>query len=270
MKRKAAVAGIFYPANPHELRKMVSRMVPQQIRKESAVCIVSPHAGFVYSGSVAGAVISTVNIPETCILIGPGHRHHESHFPLMSHGIWETPMGDVPVASGLAGSILKDSSLVVEDAAAHASEHSLEVQLPFLLYFQGKLRIVPLLVAYHADYEELEEIGTTLAHAVKRSGENVLIVASTDMSHYVTAEVAKFKDSMAIDRILDLDPRGLHDVVRAEDISMCGYQATTAALCAAKMLGARRGDLIKYQNSGDITGDNREVVGYAGIKIARE
>jgi len=267
MKRKPSVAGIFYPSDPHELKKVVKRLILPKTNKEPAVCVVSPHAGFVYSGAVAGAVFSSVDLPESCVLIGPSHRHQSSHFPVMSHGTWETPLGDVPVDSRLAESMLEASHLFAEDSNAHMHEHSLEVQLPFLLYLQEKLRIVPISVAYYADFEELEELGTAIARVIKQSGRNILIVASTDMSHYVPADIAKFKDSLAIDRILALDPRGLYEIVRKEEISMCGFQATTAALYAAKILGAQRAELVKYQNSGDVSGDYQEVVGYAGIKI---
>lgn len=267
MKRKPAVAGMFYPSDPQELRKLMKRLIPPHADKEPGVCAISPHAGFMYSGMVAGAVFASVSLPESCVLIGPSHRHHGSRFQVMGRGSWETPLGDASIDTELAGLLLEASPLVIEGSSTHIHEHSLEVQLPFLLYFQKNIKIVPISTVFDADYDELQGLGAAIARVIRQCGRNVFIVASTDMSHYVSAEMARVKDSMAIDRILDLDPRGLYDIVRSEDISMCGSHAVTAALCAAKNLGAQRAELIKYQHSGLVSGDNREVVGYAGIKI---
>lgn len=267
MRRKAAVAGYFYPQKEKDLRKMIEEMVDPEKKKERGICIVSPHAGFIYSGPVAGAVFSSVHLPERFVILGPSHRGIESHFALMKEGIWETPFGDVSIDSSLAELIINHSDLITEDETAHLSEHSLEVQLPFIQFFRKDISIVPVCISYYASFEDLEELGKAISQGIKDSKKEVMIVASTDMSHYVDQKVAQKKDFSAIDRILELDPKGLYDVVNRENISMCGFQPTTSALVASKELGAQKAELIKYQTSGDVTGDYKEVVGYAGIRI---
>lgn len=266
MKRKAAVAGQFYPGRPDELRRMLGRMVESGAPKRKALAVVSPHAGFVYSGPVAGAVFSSVELPETFVILAPSHRPIRSLFAMMDAGEWETPLGTVGIAADLAGGILGSVKSARVDAAAHAAEHSLEVQIPFIQFFKAEAKIVPIAISYLAGFADLEDLGTALAAAITTHKKDVLIVASTDMSHYVSREEARRKDFLAIQKILDLDPRGLFDVVKEEEISMCGFQPVTAALIAAKALGARRAELVKYATSGDVTGDS-QVVGYAGLRV---
>lgn len=268
MKRKPCVAGYFYPRQKDTLEDMLQSMVDKERKKQKAVCVVSPHAGYVYSGQVAGAVFSSVRLPSKLILLGPSHRPIQTHFAIMREGKWSTPLGDLNIATDLADHILQGSELISEDADAHMQEHSLEVQLPFIQFFNPGCEIVPISNTYFASLEELEELGKAVSAAVEEQDEAILIVASTDMSHQVSQETAEKKDFMAIERILDLDARGLYEVVKNEQISMCGFQATTAALFAAKDLGAQKAELIKYQTSGDVTGDYHSVVGYAGIRIA--
>jgi len=268
MKRKAAVAGSFYPGNEPELRKMVGRLVETKAVKVKALAVVSPHAGFIYSGQVAGSVYSSVDLPENVVILAPRHGEMRSIFALMTEGQWETPLGSIPIVSKLAEAIQKESGgLVKTDPAAHAQEHSLEVQLPFIQFLNPGFSFVPINISYLASFDALEELGRALAAGILSFGEEVLIVASTDMSHYVSREVARKKDFLAIRKILDLDPRGLFDVVRSEDISMCGFQPVTAALVAGLALGAKKAELVRYADSGDVTGDDREVVGYAGLRI---
>ncbi|UCE21451.1 MAG: AmmeMemoRadiSam system protein B [Candidatus Aminicenantes bacterium] len=267
MKRKPVVEGYFYPGREDALKKMVGGMLDTEIEKEKAICVVSPHAGFEYSGPVAGAVFSSVEIPDTFIILGPSHRPIQSRVAIMTEGTWETPLGQAQIESSLAESILSLSPLIEKDEVAHVHEHSLEVQLPFIQYLREDVAIVPVCLSYHISFEELEDLGRVIAKGIKDFKKDVLIVASTDMSHYVEQSVAKEKDFLAIDRILELDAKGLHDTVERENISMCGFQPTTSALVASKELGAEKAVLIKYQTSGDRTGDYSEVVGYAGIRI---
>ena len=267
MKRKPYVAGYFYPGQKDTLEHMLHSLVDKDRDKEKAVCVVTPHAGYEYSGKVAGAVFSSVQLPRKLILLGPSHRAIQGHFAIMREGYWSTPLGNISIATDLADRILEGSDLISEDDEAHMGEHSLEVQLPFIQIFNPDCEIVPISNTYFASFEELDELGKTIATAVKDQSEDILIVASTDMSHQETQETAEKKDFTAIQKILDLDPRGLFEVVKKEQISMCGYQATTAALVAAKELGAERAELIKYQTSGDVTGDYHSVVGYAGIRV---
>lgn len=268
LKRKPAVGGYFYPNNPQKLKDMIKRMVSEEREKKKALSVVSPHAGFEFSGYVAGAVFSSVELPSTFILLGPNHRYAHSSISIMKEGIWETPLGEVPVNSSLAEKILNNYQVVEEDEEAHFYEHSLEVQLPFIQFYKKDISIVPLTIAAHISYEELECLGKAVAESIKDSDEEILIVASTDMSHYVPQEIAQKKDFQAIQKILELDSRGLYEIVTEKKITMCGYQPTTAAVVASRELGAKEATLIKYQTSGDVIGSYREVVGYAGLRIS--
>jgi MEMO1 family protein len=265
MIRKPAVAGQFYPGDPDKLKEMLNDMVDPAIEKKKAFGIISPHAGFVYSGRVAGAVFSSVFLPEKYIILGPNHAGAGALFSLYEEGFWETPLGNVPINEDLAEVLKKNSDLFETDQASHVYEHSLEVQIPFIQYFKKDFSIVPVTVSPYATLDQLKELGKAIAKSI--SSEDILLVASTDMSHYISQEQAKEKDFSAIERILNLDPEGLFQVVKQKHISMCGFQPTIVVLTTAKLLGADKGELIKYQTSGDVSGDYQEVVGYAGIRI---
>lgn len=267
MIRKPAVAGAFYPSNPEELTSMIKGMVDLEREKKKALAVISPHAGFIYSGPVAGALFSSVQLPDKYVLLGPSHRMISSKAALMRTGAWSTPLGDIPVDSGLADFILNSSAILDEDEKAHRNEHSLEVQLPFIQYFVKHFSIVPISVGSQVTYKELEELGRAIAQGIKKSGLETLIVASTDMSHYVAQSTAQELDFMAIQMIQELNPKGLYDIVTSKNISMCGFQPTVSALVASCELGAKTASLIKYQTSGDVSGDYNEVVGYAGVLI---
>ncbi len=267
MIRQPAVAGYFYPERAGKLTAMIETMVDPRAKKKKAVAVVSPHAGYVYSGPVAGAVFSSVVLPGLVIVLGPSHRGMQSVFAISEKGSWQTPLGEIPVQSDLARLIMSHSALIEEEEGAHALEHSLEVQLPFIQYFKKDFAIVPLCISFRASFEDLDELAGAVVAGLKECKKEALLVASTDMSHYVSQEVARQKDFLAIEKILALDARGLYDVVREEDISMCGYQPTVAAILAAKSLGAKKAELVRYQTSGEVTGDYDEVVGYAGLRI---
>lgn len=267
MKRKAFVAGQFYPGDRERLRETIRKVADPAAVPKKSVAVVSPHAGYMYSGAVAGAVFAATVIPATVVILGPAHRDIGSLFAIQSRGTWQTPLGESAVETELAAKIVGRSGLVQEDEASHLWEHSLEVQLPFIQYFRKDAAIVPICVSHEAGYGELEALGVALALAIRDLGRETLIVASTDMSHYVSQKTAQRKDMMAIQKILDLDPAGLYGTVTAERISMCGFQPTTAALAAARDLGASGAELVLYQTSGDTTGDLAQVVGYAGIRI---
>lgn len=268
MKRKACVAGTFYPGQKDRLRETIERLTgAPPLAKKRALAVVAPHAGYEYSGAVAGAVFSSVEIPRTVVVLGPGHRDIGSLFAVQKEGSWLTPLGETPIQADLASSILALCPSAREDERSHLWEHSLEVELPFIQFFESAATLVPVCVSYETEYGDLEGFGRALAASVRAFGRPVLIVASTDMSHYVTRETAEAQDRLAIRKVLDLDPRGLYDTVRDHQISMCGYQPTTAALVAAGELGAAKADLVLYQTSGERTGDFSQVVGYAGFRI---
>ncbi len=285
MLRHPAVAGQFYKGSTESLRKQVGEFIVPGAVKTKALGIVSPHAGLIYSGSVAGAVYSRIELPDTFVLIGPNHTGLGAPVSLMSRGQWETPLGLVEIDEALAASILSKSPRIQEDSLAHLREHSLEVQLPFIQYFKKKFRIVPIQML-DTRLETCKEVGRAVAEAIKEHGEHraegrgkihtnselrtsrdVLIIASSDMSHYEQAAAAKEKDFKAIHQLLNLDPEGLYRVVREYGITMCGFGPAVAMLVACKLLGATSAELIKYANSGEVSGDYDQVVGYAGLVV---
>ena len=269
MKRKPFVDGQFYPAGREKLRETIAGMIDPDAAPKTSIAVVAPHAGYIYSGAVAGAVFSSVQIPGTCVILGPAHREIEPLAAIQVRGSWVTPLGESRVDESLASRILAGCPLVEENDEAHLGEHSIEVELPFIQYFRGDAAIVPISVSHLARYADLEALGRALAGAIRDEGRETLIVASTDMSHYVSQKTAEKKDMTAIRRVLDLDPAGLFETVTAERISMCGFQPTAAALVAALALGASKAELVRYRTSGDASGDYTQVVGYAGIRIFR-
>ena len=266
MRRKPAVAGQFYHDSSTRLSHQVRQYVADTLPKEHALAILSPHAGLIYSGAVAGEVYSRIVLPETFLLLGPNHTGLGARMSLMPQGEWEIPMGIFPIDEQLGKKILSNSPFVSTDSQAHMFEHSLEVQLPFIAHFSRTLKIVPLTIM-SATIDECKNLGEGIAKSIKETDYPVVIVASSDMSHYVSDAVARKKDKMAIDKILSLDPEGLFTVVRKEQISMCGYLPATIMLFAVKSLGAREARLVRYATSGDVSGDYDHVVGYAGILI---
>ncbi len=266
MLRHPAVADQFYPGDPSALRYMLEGYLKDRPQPQPALAAVSPHAGYVYSGAVAGQVLGRVEIPRRVVVLGPNHRGMGADAAVMSEGQWLTPLGRVALDAELAGNLKQACGLVQEDSLAHQFEHSLEVQVPFLQMLREDFLLTPLCLG-HLGFNDCQELGQGLAAAIKAAGEPVLMVASTDMTHYESAEAAKSKDTKAIDRILALDPQGLYDTVVGMGITMCGVLPTTVALVAAKELGASQAELVVYTNSGEVSGDYRQVVGYAGLII---
>ena len=264
MIRKPAVAGQFYPREADKLRELIRGMVSEKAKKEDVVGLVSPHAGYIYSGPVAGATISKVKFKDTFIIMGPNHTGMGKPLSIMTKGSWETPLGQVEIDSALAEKILATSKHLQEDPGAHQYEHSIEVQIPFLQYFKKDFHIVPITLAYSSP-TAYKELGTEIAQTVNDLKKKVAIIASSDMTHYEPQEQARRKDSRAIEAILELNEDELLRRVSELNISMCGYAPTVALISAAKKLGATRAELVKYQTSGDSTGDYSAVVGYAGI-----
>jgi hypothetical protein len=215
---------------------------------------------------VAGAVYSSLQIPRRCILLGPRHFPRGESMAILSEGSWQTPLGQAQIDSALARELAYACPRLREDSVAHESEHSLEVQLPFLQRLVGDFRFVPVVLGTDR-YPLLEELGRAVARVLAAQTEPVLVIASSDMNHYESDAITRVKDERAIARILALDPRGLYDTVRAEGITMCGYAATVAMLVAMLERGAKEAQLIRYATSGDISGDYDRVVGYAGIVI---
>jgi len=266
MIREPVVAGQFYPASPSELRAIIKSFVDEKAVKGEAIGLISPHAGYIYSGPVAGAVISRIKFKDTFIIMGPNHSGRGKPLSIMTEGVWETPLGEVDIDSELAKQILATSSYLEEDHLAHQYEHSLEVQLPFLQYFKPDIKIVPIIFGYGSG-AVYKEIGKEIAKAIKSLNRDVVIIASSDMTHYEPQESAQRKDNQAIEAIVNLDEDELLKRVDELNISMCGYAPAVSLISVAKELGAKRAELIRYQTSGDTTGDYSSVVGYAGIII---
>jgi len=264
--RPPAVAGRFYPGRPESLTRQLDQYLgDEQAKIEGALGCVVPHAGYMYSGHVAGAVFGRLPKRPTYIILCPNHTGRGAPLAIMSSGEWLTPLGRVPVDSALARLLRRSCHLLTEDAEAHGDEHSLEVQLPFLQRSVGEFKFVPIVIGT-GGYSALESLGHGIAQAVGSAA--VMIVASSDMNHYEPDSLTRQKDRKAIDKILALDPPGLYEVLRREDISMCGYGPTIAMLTAAKDLGAQSAQLIKYATSADTSGDRDAVVGYAGIAVS--
>ncbi len=265
--RPPAVAGQFYPADPGALRRVVENLVPSPASAVEAVCLVSPHAGYVYSGAVAGAVFGAVRLPRYFILMGPNHTGLGVPLGVSPADEWSTPLGRIAVDPELNERLLAEIPILAPDGACHAREHSIEVQLPFLQARVPDLRFAAICVGTSV-FEALVALGHGLARVVGSWSEPILIVSSSDMTHYEPADVARRKDRLAIDRVLAVDPGGLYRTVRENRISMCGFAPTVAALTAARDLGATAGRLVRYAHSGEVSGDFDRVVGYAGIVVA--
>ncbi len=269
--RYPAVAGRFYPGDPDDLRAEAQAYLSQATSPSElpvrAVGCIAPHAGYMYSGHVAGAVFARVEVPKRCIVLCPNHTGMGQPLAIMSQGAWQTPLGGVPIDADLAEALKGRCPLLEEDSAAHRAEHAAEVELPFLLLRQPKLSFVPIALGTRR-FEILEQLGIAIAEVIKSQQENILIVASSDMNHYESDAATRIKDHRAIERILTLDPRGLFDVVTQQNISMCGMGPAVAMLTAARELGAKSAELVKYATSGDISGDRQRVVGYAGVVVA--
>jgi AmmeMemoRadiSam system protein B len=265
--RSPAVAGRFYPADPGELEREIGACLAAGTGlKEAAVGVVVPHAGYVYSGSIAGATFSRVLPPDRAIVLGPNHTGRGARRALFETGSWDLPGGGLRIDSELANR-LRDLAALEPDTEAHRFEHSIEVELPFLRALRRDMAVVPICLA-RLTLAECRDLGKNVARAVERGGGQTLLVASTDMSHYLAADDARELDQRAIERVQNLDPEGLYRVVTDLDISMCGFVPTTVSLFAARALGATRATLVRYGHSGERTGDFTRVVGYAGFVLS--
>jgi AmmeMemoRadiSam system protein B len=266
MIREPAVAGQFYPANAESLRKSVRTYLGSGEPSLDAKGVVAPHAGYMYSGAVAGAVYAAVRLPSRFIILGPNHTGKGVALSLYPSGQWRTPLGLAGIDEELNKQLTKECTLLAEDTAAHAREHSIEVQIPFLQLRADAITFAAICVGT-ADYASLEALGHAMGRVVKAMPDPVLLVASSDMSHYEPADVASRKDRFAIDKMVAVDPLGLYKTIFEKDVSMCGFAPTVALLTACRDLGASRGQLVRYANSGDVSGDFDQVVGYAGVAV---
>ncbi|MBI2355348.1 MAG: AmmeMemoRadiSam system protein B [Deltaproteobacteria bacterium] len=266
MRRQSAVAGQFYSGGAAELRRDLAELIPVTADKRRVTGIIAPHAGFIYSGAGAGRLYSGIEIPAAVLIIGPNHRGIGAAAALHPAGEWLTPLGPVPVDARLNALLQQHVPFVQSDSVAHQHEHSLEVQLPFIQLLRPDVAIAAICLG-QGDYPAVRRIGEGIAAAIREFGSEVLIVASSDMTHYESADAARRKDELALARVLALDPEGLLDVCRNERITMCGAVPSAVMLVAARELGAGSAELVAYATSGDVSGDRRQVVGYAAVTV---
>lgn len=266
MVRAPAVAGQFYPGNAGELRAELDRLIHLKQPRLKAIGILCPHAGYPYSGPTAGKVFSRVELTPRMVLLGVNHRGLGAPFAVYPRGQWRTPLGAVDIDEDLAAKLLAASPELEADPAAHAYEHSLEVELPFIQRLRGDVKIVPILFSSH-NLRNLCAVGEAIGEILREEDPSTMLLSSSDMNHYEDAQTAARKDQIAIKAIEALDADRLMEVCEEEDISMCGVAPTCAMLYAAKRLGATRAELIDYSTSGDATGDYSSVVGYAGMRV---
>ncbi len=264
--REPSVAGQFYPADSNTLRQAVTSLQNKPKSLIEAKAVVVPHAGYIYSGGVAGKVFSSVRLPDRIILLGPNHSGRGESLALAPEGAWRTPLGAVAVDAEINQLLMKECPQLKEDAAAHYREHALEVQIPFIQVLQPGFRFSAICIGT-VEYSSLEALGHGMAKVVQSINGSALLVASSDMTHYESADTAARQDRFAIDQILNINPEGLYRVVIEKDISMCGFAPTVAILVACRDLGATAGRLIEYTNSGAASGEYRHVVSYAGLAI---
>lgn len=267
MIRQPAVAGQFYTGDGAKLRTELAALVTPVTPQQKVVGIIAPHAGYIYSGAVAGAIYGRIAIPPTVVILGPNHHGIGARTALYPDGEWLTPLGSAAINGRLAALVARHAPQVEEDATAHHYEHSLEVQLPFLQFVRPDVSIVPLCLGF-GDFASCRSLGEGLARAIREYGEETLIVASSDMTHYESAAAAREKDDQAIREVLALNPEGLVRTCREKGVTMCGVIPAAVMLVAARELGATGAELVRYATSGDVTGDNRQVVAYAALTVS--
>jgi len=265
MVRSPAVSGRFYPSQRDQLRRDVLTYLDHP-EPSTAIGIVSPHAGYIFSGSIAGETFACVEVPDTVIVLGPNHYGYGPPLALWEGDAWLTPLGEITIDRSTSERLRSLCPDLQVDAAAHRQEHSLEVQVPFIQCLNPHSSLVAVAIGM-ASLSALKALGGAIATLVEESDTSPLIVASSDMTHFESSEAAASKDRRALEHVINLDPEGLFRTVRDQHISMCGVLPVVAMLYAARQLGATSGKLVRYGNSGETTGDYADVVGYAGVVI---
>jgi MEMO1 family protein len=266
MLRLPAVAGRFYPSHPAELTALIHKYTGTDAGKPpipARACLV-PHAGYAYSGHVAGAVFARIALPRKIIILGVRHYPRGEPAAILSTGAWRTPLGDARIDEALAVALKESCPLLREDSVAHSAEHSLELQLPFLQVLAPDFTFLPVALGT-VRFESLVSVGEAIGRVLENARERVLLLTTSDLNHYEDDATTRIKDRKAIEQLLALDPRGLYDTCRKEEISMCGLGPAAAMLTALNAMGVKKSELVKYATSADVTGDRKAVVGYAGM-----
>ncbi|MEF3254940.1 MAG: AmmeMemoRadiSam system protein B [Deferribacterales bacterium] len=262
MYREAVVSGYFYPDNAIQLKKFFNQYISSS--KDNAKIVIAPHAGYIYSGETAFKTLSSVNIPETVILLGPNHTGFGRKVSIYPEGEWETPFGDIIIDEDLIKTVISNG--LTTDNMAHIKEHSLEVFMPMLKFLNNSVKVVPITLM-HLSFSECQIVAEKLYNTIYKNIEKILLLVSTDFNHFENEDITQKKDMIAINEILMLDPEGLYNVVKDYNISMCGVIPCTIALLLAKKLNLTKAVLVEHTTSGKKSGDYSSVVGYAGIKI---
>lgn len=268
MDRNPVVAGQFYPGNMEDWEGQVKQFLAKGQPRDDTKATLSmvPHAGYMFSGGIAGRTLATANLNPKVLLCGPNHTGQGAAWAVWSDGKWKLPGTSLKVDEELAQALLLSDPKLQKDYAAHLHEHSIEVILPFVRMLEPNATIVPVCIS-DPDLTHLIEVGQAMANCLKKSPDPVSLIISSDMSHFISQEQAAAKDKMALDAIQELDPEKLFNVVKTNNISMCGVLPMTVGLTMANALGASRAELIQYGTSGDVIGDFKQVVGYAGLCI---
>ncbi len=279
--RRPTQAGAFYEGNAESLKKQIEDCflhkfgpgkIPEVVEAgtRKIVGLVCPHAGYMFSGSVAVHAyyeLALDGTPEVFVIFGPNHTGYGSALAVMNEGVWRTPLGDVEIDSETANQIVRESRIVDVDDSAHRFEHSIEVQLPFLQYLYGsKFKIVPICFLMQ-DLSSAREVGQAVAKVL--ADKNAVIIASSDMTHYEPHERAAKKDRLALEAVEAMDEAKFYSIIETQRVSACGYGPIAALITAAKILGAKEAKLLCYKTSGDVIGDYSSVVGYAAVSFKK-
>ena len=266
MVRPPVVSGSFYPGSKDKLIEELKTLIDDKLEKRKVLGAISPHAGYMYSGRVMGAVFSKIEVPDSVVILAPNHTGCGAPYSIWPEGSWETPLGEISIDEELVSKILNSCNLLDKDKEAHVREHSAEVILPFLQYFNPQVRIV-VIVIKSGNFNDLEIIGKSIGHVLKSISPSALVVASSDMTHYESQQSASKKDKSAIAEIVALNEEALYNVVQESNITMCGVHPAISMIVCSKERSATKAELIRYETSGDTTGDYDQVVGYAGIIV---
>jgi len=266
MIRNPLVAGQFYQRDPERLKTQLEELVETGCEKSNVLGVVCPHAGYIYSGRVAVSLFSLINIPDTVIILAPNHTGYGPDFSIWPDDSWMTPLGNVKIDEDLTDKLLSDCKLIAGDYDAHIQEHSAEVIIPFLQYFNPDIKIVVMVIRSRS-LKDLKLVGRSVSNIIKEHCPGALVVASSDMTHQESEKSANEKDKIAIDEIIKLDEEGLFNKVNSLGITMCGVYPAVSMLVCSKERGASSASLVKYETSGKTTGDYNHVVGYAGVIV---
>ena len=279
--RQPAVAGSFYDGDLKSLNIQIENCFLHKIgpgkiplvnpkRQNNIIGLISPHAGYMYSGPVAANGFYKIALggkPDSIIILGPNHRGFGEDVSIMTEGKWKTPLGELEIDTEMADDILKNSKIIKNDKKAHQYEHSIEVQLPFIQYIFGKdIKFVPICMTRQDINTDIEIAKSICSSVVDK---NILIIASSDFTHYEPQEYAENVDKQAINAILEFNPEKLYDMIYHQNLTMCGPGPITVMLIACETLGSKKAELLKYATSGDVSGMYNQVVGYASLIISK-